>query len=142
MACSHIISQEAINLVTNTVYGDTIKCWLPDDFITASPTAKQTNAYNIEVDHYCAPVVHPVTDVTITHYRKLANDPVTSEIWKEHAFGKEFGRMAQGDNRSGTKGENCIFVMTHKQIAQMRAKGKKPTYARVVVDFPSERRSK
>ena len=25
--------------------------------------------------------------------------------------------------------------MTHKQIAKMRAKGKKPTYARVVVDF-------
>ena len=45
------------------------------------------------------------------------------------------GRMAQGDNISGTKGKIYIFVMTHKQIAQMRAKGKKPTYARVVVDF-------
>ena len=43
--------------------------------------------------------------------------------------------MAQGDNRSGTKGKNCIFVMTHNEIAKMRAKGKKPTYARVVVDF-------
>ena len=43
--------------------------------------------------------------------------------------------MAQGDNRSGTKGKKCIFVMTHNQIAKMRAKGKKPTYARVVVDF-------
>ena len=79
--------------------------------------------------------MHPVTGVTITQYRKLANDPVSSEIWKEHAFGKEFGRMAQGDNRSGTKGKNCIFVMTHNEIAQMWAKGKKTTYARVVVDF-------
>ena len=43
--------------------------------------------------------------------------------------------MAQGDNRSGTKGKNCIFVMTHNQISQMREKGKKPTYAPVVVDF-------
>ena len=43
--------------------------------------------------------------------------------------------MAQGDNRSGTKGKNCIFVMKHKQIAQVQAKGKNPTYARVVVDF-------
>ena len=43
--------------------------------------------------------------------------------------------MAQGDNRSGTKGKNCIFVMTHNQIVKMRAKEKKPTYARVVVDF-------
>ena len=43
--------------------------------------------------------------------------------------------MAQGDNRSGTKGKKCIFVMTHNQIAEMRTKGKKPTYARMVVDF-------
>ena len=43
--------------------------------------------------------------------------------------------MAQGDTRSGTKGKNCIFVMAHKQISQMRAKGKKPTYEQVVVDF-------
>ena len=44
MARSHIISQEAINLVTNNVYGDTSNRWLPDDFITISPTAKPTNA--------------------------------------------------------------------------------------------------
>ena len=80
-------------------------------------------------------MVHPVTGVTIAQYRKLENDPVTSEIWKEHAFGKEFGRMAQCDARSGTKGKNYIFVMSHDETAQMRAKGKKPTYARVVVDF-------
>ena len=80
MALSYIISQEAINLVTNTVYGDTINRCLPDDFITVIPTAKPTNAYDIEVEHYCAPVVHPVTGVTITQYRKLANDPVTSDI--------------------------------------------------------------
>ena len=47
--------------------------------------------------------------------------------------------MAQGDDRSGTNGKNCIFVMTHNKIAQMRAKGKKPTYARVVVDFRSQK---
>ena len=88
MARYHIISQEVINLVTNTVYGDTRKRWIPDNFITASPTTKPTNAYDIEVEHYCAPVVHPVTGVTINQYRKLANDPVKSDIWKEHAFGK------------------------------------------------------
>ena len=82
------ISQEAIKLVTNTVYGDTSKRWIPDDFITANPTAKPTNTYDVELEHYCAPVVHPVTGVTITQYRKLENDPVTSDIWKEHAFGK------------------------------------------------------
>ena len=103
--------------------------------VTAIPTVKPTNAYDIELEHYCAPVVHPVTGVTITQYRRLANDPVTSEIWKEHAFGNEFGRMEQGDYRSGTKGKKNIFVMSHDKIAQMQAKWKKPTYARVVVDF-------
>ena len=47
--------------------------------------------------------------------------------------------MAQGDDRSSTKGEICIFVMTHDKIAQMRAKGNKPTYARVVVDFQPQK---
>ena len=88
MARSHIISQEAIKLVTITVYGDTSNRWIPDDFITASPTSKPPNAYDVELGHYCAPVVNPVTGVTITQYWKLANDPVTSDIWKEHAFGK------------------------------------------------------
>ena len=88
MACSHIISQESINFVTNNVYEDTSNCWLPNDFITASPTDKPKNAYDVELYHYCAPVVHPVTGVTITQYRNLENDPVTSDIWKEHAFGK------------------------------------------------------
>ena len=82
MARSHIIYQESINLVINTVYGVTSNRWLPDNFITASPTAKPTNAYDVEVEHYCDPVVHPVTGVTITQYRKLSNDPVKSDIWK------------------------------------------------------------
>ena len=88
MSRSHIISQESINLVTNTVYGDTSNLWLPDDFITASPTAKPTNTYDVDLEHDCATVVHPVTGVTITQYMKLANYTVTSDIWKEHAFGK------------------------------------------------------
>ena len=43
--------------------------------------------------------------------------------------------MAQGDDRSGTEGKNCIFVMTHDHIAQIWTKGKEPTYTWVVVDF-------
>ena len=124
MARSHIISQEAIKLVTSNVYGDANNFWLPDDFITTNPTAKPTNAYDVELEHYCAPVVHPVTGVTITQYNKLANDPVTSEIWKEHAFGKEFGRMAQGDDRSGTKGKNCIFSCLMIKLHKCGQKGR------------------
>ena len=43
--------------------------------------------------------------------------------------------MAQGDNKTKTKGKNCIFVMNHTQIAKMYAEGKTPMCARIVVDF-------
>ena len=51
------------------------------------------------------------------------------------SFGKEVGRLAQGDNKTGTKGKNCIVVMTREEIKAMFARGKKPTYARIVVEF-------
>ena len=41
------------------------------------------------------------------------------------AFGKEVGCLAQGDNKTGTKGKNFIFVMTHEEIKAMFARGKK-----------------
>jgi hypothetical protein len=45
-------------------------------------------------------------------YEKMMHDPVTAEI-KQTAFGKDFGGMAQGDNKRGQKGTNAMFVMTH-----------------------------
>ena len=35
-----------------------------------------------------------------------------------------------------------MFVMTHEQIKDMYARGKKPTYARVVVDFRPQKKHK
>ena len=81
-------------------------------------------------------MVHPKTGETITQYKKLARDPdpEVRETWQT-GFGKEIGRMAQGDDKTKTEGKNCIFVMNHAQIAKMYAEGKTPTYARIVVDF-------
>ncbi len=55
------------------------------------------------------------------------------EIWQT-AFGKDFGGMAQGDNKTGQHGTNSIFVMTHAEILLIPA-DRTITYARVVVDF-------
>ncbi len=44
------------------------------------------------------------------------HDPATAEVWQT-AFGKEFGGMAQGDNKTGPKGTNAIFVMKHDKLA-------------------------
>jgi hypothetical protein len=58
---------------------------------------------------------NPTTGEMITSYKRLMNDPKTAEIWKM-AFGKDFGGMAQGDNKTGQKGTNSVFVMTHTEI--------------------------
>jgi hypothetical protein len=44
------------------------------------------------------------------------HDPTTAETWKA-ALGKDFGGMAQGDLKTGQKGINSIFVMTHDKIS-------------------------
>ena len=56
------------------------------------------------------------------------NDPETAEVWQA-AFGKDFGGMAQGDYKTGKKGTNSVFVMTHKEIDIVKAAGHTWTYA-------------
>jgi hypothetical protein len=79
------------------------------------------------------PMVHPTTGEIISSYKWLLHNPATSETWQT-AFGKDFGGMVQGDNRTGQKGTNSIFVMTHDEVARI-PKNQTVTYARVVVDF-------
>jgi hypothetical protein len=61
------------------------------------------------------------------------HDPATVDIWQT-AFGKDFGGMAQGDNTTGQKGTNAIFVMNHEEIKNVLKAGKKITNANPVVD--------
>ena len=49
------------------------------------------------------------------------------------AFGKEFGGMAQGDNKTGQKGTNSIFVMSHTEITLIPG-DRVVSYAGIVVD--------
>ena len=133
-----MISQEALNLVTQTVWNTPGDEWTPRDFLDHSPTgrATQANLHNVNIEHVCVAMVHPKTGETITQYKKLARDadPEVRETWQT-GFGKEIGRMAQVDDKTKTKGKNCIFVMIHAYIENMYAEGKTPTYARMVVDF-------
>ena len=79
------------------------------------------------------PMVHPVTGETISSFKRLKEDPDTAETWNT-AFGKDFGGMAQGNNKTGQKGTNSIFVMTHAEISRI-LKDRMVTYAQIVVDF-------
>jgi hypothetical protein len=84
--------------------------------------------------HFASPMVHPNTGETITSCKRLMHDKATAEVWQT-AFGKDFGGMAQGDNKTGQKGTNSIFVMTWDEIDAAKAVGHTWTYARVVVDY-------
>jgi hypothetical protein len=83
--------------------------------------------------HYANPMVHLVMGETISSYKKLMNDPATAEVW-QIAFGKDFGGMCQGNNKTGQKGTNAMFVMTHDEIAHVLQAKKVFTYANPVVD--------
>ncbi len=75
-------------------------------------------------EHYANPMVHPITRETISSYKKLMNDLATAVIWQT-AFGKDFGGMAQGDNKTSQKGTNAILVMNHNKIKTVLKAGKK-----------------
>jgi hypothetical protein len=88
----------------------------------------------INYEHYANPMVHLVTGRTISSYKKLMHDPATAEVWQT-AFGKDFGGMAQGCNKTGQKGTNAMFVMNHDEIRHALKANKFFTYANPVVDY-------
>jgi hypothetical protein len=62
------------------------------------------------------------------------HDPATAETWQT-AFGKDFGGMTQGDDKTGQKGTNAMFVMNHDEIRTILKQKKKFTYGNPVVDY-------
>ena len=123
----NMISQQAITFLTDEVCNNS-----PQHFTPTNLRPKEAaTAANLE--HLAMPMIHPTTGETISSYKKLMNDPATMEI-RQTAFGKDFGGMAQGDNKTGQKGTNAIFVMTHAEIPLIPADST-ITYMRVVIDF-------
>ena len=98
--------------------------------------ATRENLYDVDIDYFCATMVHPNTGETITQYKKLAQDanPEILDIWQTGS-GKEIGCMSQGNTKTKTKGKNCIVVMAHTQLSKMYSAGDMPTYARLIVNF-------
>ena len=109
------------------VWNDSPKLFTP----TNMRPREDATAANLE--HLAMPMVYPTTRETISSYKKLMNDPATMEIWQT-AFGKDFGGMAQGDIKTGQKGTNAIFVMTHAVILLIPA-DRMITYVQVVIYF-------
>jgi hypothetical protein len=89
---------------------------------------------SINFEYYANPIFQPTTGKTISSYRKLMNNPATAEVWQT-AFGKKIRGMAHSDNKTGQKGTNAMFVMTHDKIAHAYCKKKFFTFANPVVNY-------
>ena len=100
------------------------------------PIAYKDNVPNFA--HFASPMVHPTTGENISSYKRLMHDPETAKVWQT-AFGKDFGGMAQGDNKTGQRGTNSVLVMTHKEIDIAKAAGHTWTYARIVFDYQPQK---
>ena len=125
----HLVTQQAINVLTISKQANFQK-----DF---PPTALVKHAlvpFVHKFEHFPNPMIHPVTGETIFSYKKIMNDPATAEVWRT-SFGKDFGGMVQGDNKTGQKGTDAMLVMSHNEICHaLRAGGKITFYVNPVVD--------
>jgi hypothetical protein len=107
----NIISPDALqHVIAQATCPVNQQVWTPDDLVVSSPSSLVC-ALDADIEHFCAGVVHPETGETITSYKKLIADPITYDVWSR-AFGKEFGNLCQGDNLTGEKGSNSLFVMS------------------------------
>ena len=107
---SNIILKEALTALTFTVWGTS-----PDHFVPQSMRRDEHKINTaIELEHFCSPVIHPVSGEKISKYQTLAKYPITKETWTT-AWGKEWGNLAQGDKKTNTAGTDSLFVTTHKE---------------------------
>jgi hypothetical protein len=123
----NFITQEAINLLSNRIWANTTDVWTPTQL---KPKPMQSC---LDLQQVTMPMVHPTMGKFISSYKQLIHDPTTTKIWQT-AFGKDFGGMAQGEDKMGQKGTNSIFVMSHEAIRAIPKK-QTVTYACVVVDY-------
>ncbi len=132
-ASARLISQLALNAMKMQEALTPPTAFTPRKFV---PIAYKENVPNFA--HFALPMVHPTTRDTISSYKRLMNDPETANVWQT-AFGKNFGGMAQGDDKTGQKGTNSVFVMTRKEIDSAKAAGHTWTFARIVVDYQPQK---
>jgi hypothetical protein len=120
-----LISQEAIaHLLTTEQTKDELP-FTPFNLCKYGPPPQ-------DLEHYAMPMIHPVTGESISSYKRHMNNPVTADTWMM-AFGKDFGKMSRGSNKTGQPGPNAMFVMLPSNVPNI-PKDRVITYTQVVVD--------
>ncbi len=82
-------------------------------------------------------MVHQTTGETISSYKQLMNDLVTTDTWQT-AFEKDFGSMCQGDNKTGAKGTNALFVMKAEEVNHTPA-ARLATHTNIVINYQPQK---
>ncbi|KAL7500917.1 hypothetical protein ACHAWT_008970 [Skeletonema menzelii] len=128
----NIISQDAVLAYFGATMMDThaTNLWRPTQ-LEFAPTATE------DIMHYCAPVTHPITGKAMKKYAEVIKCEELRETW-ETAFGKEFGGLAQGDDRTGQKGTDTVVILDHEQIQQIPA-DRVVTYASIATDYREQK---
>ena len=75
-----IITKEALQAVNFDVMTHRLSVFTPSNM-------KQPLHNDLNLENYCAPVIHPPNGEIITKYSKRANEPETREVWTKK-FGK------------------------------------------------------
>ena len=83
--------------------------YAPDVFTPNNITHKSYKSMVPNYAHFASTMVHPTTGEMITSYKRLMHDKATAEVCQT-AFGKDFGDMAQGDDKTGQNGTNFVLL--------------------------------
>ncbi len=100
-----LFTQQALNVLTTRELAAADTIFTPQALL---PFARNQTAPCFE--HYASPMVHPIMGEMMSSYKKLMNNPATAEIWQT-VFGKDFGGMAQGRNKTRQK-VKCLWWHT------------------------------
>ena len=65
----NLISQEAVNAVTESAVYANNAIWTPSKYLLANVSTSAGSNLDGDIEHFCAPVVHPETGETITSYK-------------------------------------------------------------------------
>ena len=85
------------------------------------------------LQHFCAPVIHPTMGKIITSYKYLANDPELKEVW-ETGFVKDWGSLAQGDKITGSIGTYTFMIIFPDQVLLI-PNDCVITYANIIIEY-------
>ena len=83
----YVISQEAVIAFSLAAVGiEMIFPEINDNQESTTKTIEEIHAPS-NLQHFCAPVIHPTTGKIITSYKELISDPQLRDVW-ETGFGK------------------------------------------------------